>query len=105
MEKRSLQILGCLFHVLCQLLNKFRYMVSEEIDFEISRSDPLSRLCDDWCSYQNFSLTFDFTRLRLGLQIGIFGFIAQASDFLKLALQNCKSDMQTPLNFFLIFEV
>jgi hypothetical protein len=56
-------------------------MVSEEIDFEISRSDLLLRLCDDWCSNQNFSLTFDFTKLRLGQQIGIFGIIAQGSDF------------------------
>ena len=73
------------------------YMVSEEIDFEISRSDLLLRLCDDWCSHHNFSLIFDFTRFRLGLLIGIFGIISQASNFPKLALQNCKSDMHTPL--------
>jgi hypothetical protein len=42
-------------------------------------------------------LTFDFTRLRLGLQIGIFGIIVQGSDFPEIALQNCKSDMTTPL--------
>jgi hypothetical protein len=72
-------------------------MVWEEIDFEIFRSDLMLRLCDDWCSHQNFSLTFDFTRLRLGLQIGIFGIIAQSSDFPEIALQNCKSDMTTPL--------
>jgi hypothetical protein len=65
--------------------------------FEISRSDLLLRLCDDWCSHQNFSLTFDFTRLRLGLQIGIFGIIAEGSDFPEIALQNCKSDTTTPL--------
>ena len=63
-----------------------RYMVLEEIDFEISRSDLLLRLCDDWCSHQNFSLTFDFTRLRLGLQIGIFGIIAQSADFPEMTL-------------------
>ena len=40
----------------------------------------------------------DSTRLRLGLQIEIFGIIAQASDFPKLALQNCKSDMHTSSN-------
>ena len=96
MKKRTVGILVYLFYVLCQLLNKFRYMVWEEIDFEISRSDLLLRLCDDWCSHQNFSLTFDFTILRLGLQIGIFGIISQASDFPKLALRNCKSDMHTP---------
>ena len=41
------------------------------------------------------------------LENGIFGIIAQASDFPKLALQNCKSDMNTPLNdrniFLLLF--
>jgi hypothetical protein len=63
-------------------------MVLEEIDFEISRSDLLLRLCDDWCSHQNFSLTFDSTRLRLGLQIGIIGIIAQGSDFPDMTLQN-----------------
>jgi hypothetical protein len=42
-------------------------------------------------------LTFDFTRLRLGLQIGIFEIIAQGSDFPEMTLQNCKSDMTTPL--------
>ena len=72
-------------------------MVSEEIDFEISRSDLLLRLCDDWCCHQNFSLIFDFTRLRLGLQIDIFRIIAQGSDFPEITLQNCKSDMTTPL--------
>ena len=61
-KKRLLQILVCLLHVLFQLLNKFRYMVSKEIYFEISRNDLLLRLCDDWCSHQNLSLTFDFTR-------------------------------------------
>jgi hypothetical protein len=39
-----------------------------------------------------------FARLRIDLQIGIFGIIAQDSDFLEIALQNCKSDMTTPLN-------
>jgi hypothetical protein len=91
---RDLSLL--IIFVLCQLLNKFRYMVSEEIDFEISQSDLLSRLCDDRCSHQNFSLTFDFTRLRLGLQIGNFGIIAQGSCFPEIALQNCKSDMTPP---------
>jgi hypothetical protein len=67
-------------------------MVSEEIDFEISRNDLLLRLCDDWCSHQNFSLTVDFTRLRLGLQIGIFGTIAQGSDFPEI---DCKIENQT----------
>jgi hypothetical protein len=38
-----------------------------------------------------------FARLRLGLQIGIFGFIAQGSDFPEIALQSCKSDMTAPL--------
>ena len=75
------------FYVLCQLLENFRYMVWEEIDFEILRSDLLLRLCDDWCSHQNPSLTFDFIKLRLGLQIGIFEIIAQASDFPKLAFK------------------
>jgi hypothetical protein len=74
------------------------YMVSEEIDFEILRSDLLLRLCDDWCCHQNFSLIFDFTRLRLGLQIDIFGIIAQGSDFPEMTLQNCKSDTTTPLS-------
>jgi hypothetical protein len=73
-------------------------MVWEEIDFEIFRSDLLLRLCDDWCSHQNFSLTFDFTILRLGLQIGIFGIIAKSSDFPEIALQSCKSDTTTPLS-------
>jgi hypothetical protein len=41
-------------------------------------------------------LAYDFTRWRIGLQIGIFGIIAKASDFPNLALQNCKSDMHTP---------
>ena len=50
------------FYGLCQLFSKFRYTVWEEIDFEISRSDLLLRLCDDWCKRQNLSLTFDFTR-------------------------------------------
>jgi hypothetical protein len=40
----------------------FRYIVWEEIDFEILRSDLMLRLCDDWCSHQNLSLTFDITR-------------------------------------------
>jgi hypothetical protein len=71
-------------------------MVWEEIEFEISRSDVLLRLCDNWCCHQTFSLTFDFT--RLGLQIGIFRIIAQGSDFPEIALQNCKSDMTTPLS-------
>jgi hypothetical protein len=34
-EIALLQVLVCLFHALCQLLNKFRYIVWEEIDFEI----------------------------------------------------------------------
>jgi hypothetical protein len=38
-----------------------------------------------------------FARLRIDLQIGIFGIIAQGSDFSEIALQNCKSDMTTPL--------
>ena len=38
-----------------------------------------------------------FARLRIDLQIGIFGIIAQDSDFPEIALQNCKSDMTTPL--------
>jgi hypothetical protein len=38
-----------------------------------------------------------FERLRIDLQIGIFGIIAQDSDFPEIALQNCKSDMTTPL--------
>ena len=38
-------------------------------------------------------LFFDFTRLRPGLQISIFEIISKASDFPKLVLQNCKSDM------------
>jgi hypothetical protein len=97
MKKRLLQILVCLFHVICQFLKQFQYMLWEEIDFEILRSYLLLRLCDEWCSHQILSLTFDFTRLRLGLQIGIFGIIAEASDFPKLALQNCKLDMNTPL--------
>ena len=63
-------------------------MVWEERDFGISRSDLLLRLCDDWCSDQNFSLTFDFTRLGLSLQIGIFGIIAQGSDFAEMTLQH-----------------
>ena len=41
---------------------------------------------DDLCSHQNLSLTFDFTRLRLGLQIGIFGIISQGSDCPELTL-------------------
>jgi hypothetical protein len=71
------------------------YVLGED-RFEILRSDVVLRVCDDWCSHQNFSLTFDFTRLSLGLQIGIFGIIAQGSDFPEIALQNCKSDMTTP---------
>jgi hypothetical protein len=90
MKNRTLGILVYLFYVLYQLLKTFRYMVSEEIDFKILRSDLLLRLCDDWCSHQNFSLTIDFTRLRLGRKIGVFGIIVQGSDFPKLALQNCK---------------
>jgi hypothetical protein len=39
-----------------------------------------------------------FARLRIDLQIDIFGIIAQDSDFPEIALQNCKSDMITPLN-------
>jgi hypothetical protein len=38
-----------------------------------------------------------FARLKIDLQIGIFGIIAQDSDFPEIALQNCKSDMTTPL--------
>jgi hypothetical protein len=59
---------------------------------ENPRNDLLLRLCDDWCSHQNLCLIFDFRRLRLSL-IGIFGIIAQGSDFPEIALQNCKSDM------------
>jgi hypothetical protein len=38
-----------------------------------------------------------FAKLRIDLQIGIFGIIAQDSDFPEIALQNFKSDMTTPL--------
>jgi hypothetical protein len=38
-----------------------------------------------------------FARLRIDLQIGIFEIISQSSDFPELTLQNCKSDMTTPL--------
>jgi hypothetical protein len=104
MKKRTVGILVYLFYVLCQLLNKFRYMVWEEIDFEILRSDLLLRLCDDWCIHKNLSLIFDFTRSRLGLQIGIFRIIAKSSYFPEQALQNCKSDMQTPQRGSLLFD-
>jgi hypothetical protein len=63
MKIALLQVLVCLFPVLCQLFNKFW----EKIDFEILRSELMLRLCDDWCCHKNFSLTFDLTRLRLGL--------------------------------------
>ena len=43
-------------------------------------------------------MIFDFTSLKLGLQIGIFGIIAQGLEFPEIALQNCKSDMTTPLS-------
>jgi hypothetical protein len=59
-----------------------------------SRHDYVSH----WCSNQNFSLTFDFRRLGLGLKIGIFEIIAQGSDFPEMTLQNCKSDMITLLH-------
>jgi hypothetical protein len=39
-----------------------------------------------------------FARLRIYIQIGIFVIIAQGSDFPEIALQNCKSDMTTPLS-------
>jgi hypothetical protein len=46
-----------------------------------------------------------FARLRIDLQIGIFGIIAQDSDFPEMTLQNCKSDMTTPLKQKSIFDI
>jgi hypothetical protein len=40
-----------------------------------------------------------FARLRIDLQIGIFGIIVQDSDFPEIPLQNCKSDMTTSLSY------
>ena len=59
-------------------------MVLEEIDFEISRSYLLLRLCHI-VQGQTEILTLDFKRLRLGLQIGIFGIIARGSYFPEIA--------------------
>jgi hypothetical protein len=48
----------------------------------------LLRYCTDWCNGQK-----QFARLKIDLQTGIFGIIAQSSDFPEKPLQNCKSDM------------
>jgi hypothetical protein len=65
-------------------------MVSKEIDFEISQSDLLLRLCDDWCR---------FHKIKARSTNWHFGIIAQGSDFPVMTLQNCKSDIYRPYPF------